>query len=59
MPIYLVHFVDHGNNVYGTEYIEHPSDEEAIVAARRINVPSIGAGFEVWEGERLVYRHRN
>jgi hypothetical protein len=59
MPIYRVHFVDHGGNVYSTEHIEHDSDEQAIEAAHRLNVPSIGAGFEVWEDERLVHRHRN
>jgi hypothetical protein len=59
MALYEVHFVDHGNNVYATEYIEHPNDEAAIVAAHQLNVPSIGAGFDVREGERLVHRHRN
>jgi hypothetical protein len=51
--------VDHGDNVYSTEYIDHDSDEAAVEAAHRMNVPSIGAGFEVWDDERLVHRHRN
>lgn len=59
MQIYRVHFVDHGGNVYSTERIENDSDEEAIKAAHRLDVPSIGAGFDVWEDERLVHRHRN
>jgi hypothetical protein len=45
MVLYRVHFVDHGDNVYATEYLEHDDDESAIQAAHRMNVPSIGAGF--------------
>ena len=59
MPRYRIHFVDHGGNVYDTVNSEHDDDRAAIEHAHRINVPSIGAGFEVWEGERLVHRHRN
>ena len=59
MAKYRVQFVDHGDNVYSTEHIEHDSDEAAIQEAHRMNVPSIGAGFYVWEDERLVHRHRN
>ena len=47
MPLYRVHFVDHGDNVYPTEYMEHDDDQEAIAVAQRMNVPSIGAGFDV------------
>jgi hypothetical protein len=59
MDLYRVHFFDHGDNVYLTRHIEHADDEAAIDATRRMNAPSIGAGFDVWEGERLVHRHRN
>ena len=59
MAIYHVHFVDHGDNIYLTRHIEHADDEAAIDAAHRINARSIGAGFEVWEDDRLVHRHRN
>jgi hypothetical protein len=59
MGLYRVHFVDHGDNVYATEYLEHDDDESAIEAAHRMNVPSIGAGFDLWDDERLVHRHRN
>ena len=59
MVLYRLHFVDHGDNVYATEYLEHEDDESAIEAARRMNVPSIGAGFDLWDDERLVHRHRN
>jgi hypothetical protein len=59
MPRYRVHFVDHGENIYAMEYVEHDSDEDAVKEAHRLNVPSIGAGFEVWQDERLVHKHRN
>jgi hypothetical protein len=59
MALYRLHFVDHGNNVRETRHIEHDSDDEAIEAAHRMNVSWIGAGFDVWEDERLVHRHRN
>jgi hypothetical protein len=59
MALYRVHFVDHGDNIYGTEHVEHDNDEDAIRAAHTLNVPSIGAGFDLSEDERLVLRHRN
>ena len=45
MVLYRVHFVDHDDNVYVTEYLEHDDNENAIEPAHRMNVPSIGAGF--------------
>ena len=59
MALYSVRFVDHGGNVYSTHGIEHDADEDAIEAAHGLDVPFIGAGFDLWEGERLVHRHRN
>jgi hypothetical protein len=60
MARYFVHFVDHGNNIRATHDIEHDDDEGAIAAAHRLNVlPHMSAGFDVWEDERLVHRHRN
>jgi hypothetical protein len=59
MILYRVQFVDHGDNVYATEYLEHDDDKSAIEAAHRMNVPSIGAGFDLWDDGRLVHRHRN
>jgi len=59
MALYRVHFVDHGENVYATHYVDHDKDEDAIEAAHRIYVRGIGAGFDVWEDERLVHQHRN
>ena len=60
MALYRVHFLDHGDNVRATHHVEHDDDEAAIAAARRLNIlPHICAGFEVWDDERLVHRHRN
>ena len=59
MPFYCVQFVDHGDNVYRTHYLESYQDEGAIAAARRLNVSNIGTGFELWQEARLVLRERN
>ncbi|MGA8757223.1 MAG: hypothetical protein WB611_13020 [Stellaceae bacterium] len=59
MALYHVHFVDHGGNVYATKQVDRDSDNDAIRAAHALDIPSIGAGFDLWEDERLVYRHRN
>lgn len=59
MALYRLHFVDHGEYVYATYDLAHDNDDEAIEAAHRMNVPSIGAGFDLWDDERLVHRHRN
>jgi hypothetical protein len=60
MALYRVHFLDHGDNVYATHHVEHDHVDAAIEAAHRLNVlPHLGSGFEVWDDERLVHRHRN
>jgi len=58
LPIYRIEFVDHGENVRGTDEIACDADEEATARAHNQNIPSIGDGFDVWRQERLVYRHR-
>jgi hypothetical protein len=59
MPLYRVQAVDHGDNVCWTHYFESYHDDGAIIAARRLDVPGIGAGFEVWQDDRLVHREPN
>ena len=59
MALYRVHFIDHGENLYGTSHIEHDSDDAAIATAQYIHALNIGAGFEVWQDNRLMHRHRN
>ena len=59
MPIYSARFVDHGRNVYRIHVVEGEHDAAVIRAARQINAPSIGAGFEVWCQERLIHWEPN
>ena len=56
--IYRVQFVDYGNNIRGVARIERATDAEAIEDAHKMNVPTFIAGFDVWEDDRLVHRHR-
>jgi len=58
MALYDIHFVDHAGNVIDALEVERDTDEAAIEEARRIYVPGIGHGFDVWQGRRLVQRHR-
>jgi len=58
MPLYRVHFVNHGDRVFSTVDLEHDTDEAAIEEAHRQDIPNIGAGFDVWHEDRLVHRHR-
>jgi hypothetical protein len=57
MTVYRIHFLDYGGNLYQARHVDHDDDESAIEAAHRLNVlPRLGR-FEVWDDERLVYRH--
>jgi hypothetical protein len=58
MARYRVHFLDPSDRVIDTVELEADSDDAAIEQARRIDVPSIGAGFDLLQDSRLVYRHR-
>jgi hypothetical protein len=55
---YDVHFVDHGNRVFDAVVVERYTDVAAIEHAHRLDVLSIGAGFDVWHEGRLVHMHR-
>ena len=55
---YHVHFVDHSDTVFDATVIEHDTDDEAIKHAHRLDVASIGAGFDIRDEGRLVHRHR-
>ena len=58
LPIYRIEFVDHGENVRGTDEIACDADGEAIALAHDRDIPTIGNGFDLWHQERLVHRHR-
>jgi integrase len=54
MALYRVHFVNHDGNVNSMRELDHDDDDDAIEAAHCLDVPWIGAGFDLREGERLV-----
>ncbi len=55
MAPYQVLLVDRNNYTFAIEEIEGDDDAQAIVKASKIHVPSFGASFEIWQGERFVY----
>ena len=56
--VYIVHFVDHGENVYATEFVRHDDEVALIDKLSVLYDHQIGAGFDIWDGDRLVHRHR-
>ena len=54
MPVYSVRFRTHSGEIYSIRDVDCIGDEEALKASLFLNVPSIGNGFELWHGERLV-----
>lgn len=58
MAVYRIEFLDHGQNVRATAEIECADNAQAIKEAHEAHVPSIGFGFDVWQGDRLVYQHK-
>jgi DNA-binding response OmpR family regulator len=55
---YYVHFVDHADRVFDSIELEGDADESAIEEAHRLDVPSIGAGFDIWHEGRRVHKYR-
>lgn len=55
---YRIQYLDHGGNIYATEQVEHDDEQAMIRELRQRQEHRIGAGFDVWDGDRLVYRHR-
>jgi hypothetical protein len=58
MAPYRIHFLDPAGRVIDAVQIQHATDEAAIEEAQRVDIPSIGAGFDIWLEQRLVHRHR-
>lgn len=56
MNNYCVHFIDRKNFVFALEELLSFNDAEAIVEIRERVLPPYCAGFELWRGERLVFR---
>jgi DNA-binding response OmpR family regulator len=55
---YRVHFVDRDDRVIDATQLASWNDQAAMLEAHRIAIPSIGNGFDVWHGARLVHRYR-
>ena len=58
MAEYRIHFVDRSESVFDAVALECDAEDAAIEEAHRLDVPCIGAGFDVWYQDRLVYKHR-
>jgi len=56
MNNYSAHFFDRKNFVFALEELLSFNDAEAIMEIRERTLPPYCAGFELWRGERLVYR---
>ena len=54
MPVFSVRFRTDGGEIFSIKDIDCSCDDEAIKASHFLNVPSIGNGFELWQGDRLV-----
>ena len=59
MALYHVHFISEDGDIVNVLHFDVESDEAAIEHGHRIDVPSIGGCFELWEGNRLLYVHRH
>ena len=57
--LYPIEYIDHGGNIFERKFIEHEDDRAAIDQAHHWHVAGIGAGFDVWQDDRLVHKHRN
>jgi len=54
--LYRVVLIDHVGAVYFIAAFHCTSDAEAEWEAHKMHVPFIGAGFELWQDDRLVFR---
>lgn len=55
MAQYRLHFIDHGDNIFGSETLQAADDAHAIEHARARHRTGIGKGYEIWRDERLVH----
>jgi hypothetical protein len=58
MAEYRIHFIDHGESVFDAVALERDTVEAVIEEAHRLDVSSIGAGFDVLCDRRVVHRDR-
>jgi hypothetical protein len=55
MAKYLVHFLNHGNSVWRVEHFIALNDKAATEHTSQVYRSSVGKGYEIWEGDRLVH----
>lgn len=55
---YLIQLLDHGSNVRVADWLICDDDAHAINRAKAMDVVKIGVGYDIWDGDRLVFRHR-
>jgi hypothetical protein len=56
MPLYEAKFIDHRNEVFGSQMFGAEHDQAARDYALRVLKTRFGKGHEIWQGERLVHR---
>jgi hypothetical protein len=54
-PKYTASFRTHGGHVYGRVDFDAKSDAAAIVKTEAMYVPTIGNGYDLRDGERVVF----
>lgn len=57
--LYEIHFKRDGGETYAIETLEAIDDSSVIEASRRLFQSQMGAGYEIWDGGRLVHSEFN
>ena len=58
MALYRVQLLDGIGVVWDADEVDCDTDEQAVAFADDFSVPAFGNGFDVWNQDRLVHRHR-
>lgn len=53
---YHVIYLTHGDDVYGHTSFDASNDEAAKEHARQFLRSPFGKGYEIWQGERLIWQ---
>ena len=56
MPLYQAWFIDHRDEVFAAQPFSAENDQAAREYGSRVLKTGFGRGYEIREGERLVYR---
>ena len=59
MALYHIHFLDHADNIFGSEMFEAEHDKGAIERAQARYRSGIGKGYEIWQGNRQIHSELN